>query len=127
MVLRKRLAKFTLLLVFISLACDQAGDILTIEEATERARPSPTVVILELDVAEFDVGDEVIIVGGSSGALVPLFGNAGDRFFSSQVMAGEDAVVLGLQDIDGVVWYQVEGLMGAGWLEEEHLAPPEGE
>lgn len=124
---RRRLAKFSLLLIFIGLACNQAGEVLTIEEATERARPSPTVIVLELDVAEFDVGDEVIIVGGSSGALVPLFGNAGDRFFSSQVMAGEEAIILGLQDIEGVVWYQVEGLMGAGWLEEEHLKPLEGE
>lgn len=110
-------------LVFSVIACEQAGKIITDAQATQTAIPTATVVIFELENAIFDVGDEVVIIGGNFGALVPLYGSAGARFFSSQVLHGTHVAVLGLDEIDDVVWYQIEGLIGNGWILADHLMP----
>jgi hypothetical protein len=118
--------KFVLVLTLIitGLACSRAGELITAEEATRRAVPTATTELLSIEGAAFAVNDEAVIVGGSSGALVPLYGRAGDRFFSSQVLAGTEVVVSAIdRQPDGVFWYEVEGMMGDGWLREGNLAP----
>lgn len=107
--------------MFSIIACEQAGKIVTDAEATLTAMPTATVVSLEIEASKFKLGDEVVIIGGLSGALVPLYGSAGAKFFSSQVLHGTKVAVLGLLEIDGVIWYQIEGLIGAGWLLDDHL------
>ncbi len=112
-------------LLLAAFACTQAGEVITDAEATRRALPTATVVIFELDAAEFDVGDKVVIVGGKFGALVPLYGSACVQFFSSQVLYGTDVEVLGLQECDDNVWYQIEGLIGQGWLLVDNIVSAE--
>ena len=51
-------------LVFSIIACEQAGNVITDAQATQTAIPTATVVILQLDNAVFDVGDDVVIIGG---------------------------------------------------------------
>lgn len=106
-----------LLLMLASLACQQAGRVVSDAEATQLALPTAT---LEVDVsgeAEYQVGEEAIVVGGSYGALVPLFANPGANFFSSQILANSRVTILLLgQDSQGRIWYQVEGIAGSGWL-----------
>lgn len=104
------------------LACAQSGEILSDAEATVRAIPTPTEVVDLSSTALFQIDTTAEVVGGSTGFLVPLYGSPGARFFSSQITAGETVVIQehGL-DEDGVIWYEVEGLAGSGWLTEEHL------
>jgi hypothetical protein len=111
-----------LLLALVGLACSRSGEILTDAQATVANLPTPTAVIDVADDATYQVGDSVTIVGGSAGFLVPLYGEPGARFFSSQINNGETAVVIehGL-DEDETIWYLVEGLAGTGWLTEEFL------
>ncbi|MCH7663493.1 MAG: hypothetical protein IH859_06455 [Chloroflexi bacterium] len=112
-------------LLLASLACAQAGKVITDAEATQTAIPTATVVILELEAAVYDVGDEVVIIGGKFGALVPLYGSACAQFFSSQVLYGTEVEVLGLQECEDIVWYQVEGLIGQGWLLVDNIVSAE--
>ena len=110
---------------FGSLAYANSGQILTNAEATEYYLATPTVEAGDLTgLATFQVGDELEVEGGLFGALVPLFGNPGGRFFISQVLQGTPVTVLELGiDAEGVIWYRVEGLMGTGWLTEANLRP----
>ncbi|MDH5505652.1 MAG: hypothetical protein OEZ02_00345 [Anaerolineae bacterium] len=111
------------LMVLPALACKAAGSIEPSAEATRLAAPSVTPTSEGNSKGIYKVDDEVTIVGGSYGALVPLYGNPGDRFFSSQVLAGTDVVVIAIRTQGDVVWYEVSGNAGNGWLKEENLVP----
>ncbi|MDH3943025.1 MAG: hypothetical protein OEV06_02875 [Anaerolineae bacterium] len=122
--------KITLVIVVLMLsviACANfpEGEIISSEEATQRAMPTATVELLEISGSEFLVGDPAVVIGGRYGALVPLFGNPGDAFFSSQVLHGTYVTVLGLQQLEDVIWYRVEGMMGEGWLLGDNLVTEE--
>ncbi|MCH7480561.1 MAG: hypothetical protein IIC79_04110 [Chloroflexi bacterium] len=112
-------------LLLATLACAQAGKVITDAQATQTAIPTATVVIFQLDAAAFEVGDKVVIIGGKFGALVPLYGSACAQFFSSQVLHGTDVEVLGLLDCEGNIWYQIEGLIGQGWLLVDNIVSVE--
>ena len=117
---------FFAVLALAGLACAQAGKILSDAEATAEALPTPTVVVDLSDVADFQNGQVTTIVGGDSGALVPLYANPGARFFSSQVLHGEEVTILATGiDEDGGLWYEVDGLAGRGWTTTDHLEPVE--
>lgn len=111
-------------LMVISLACGllPVGEIVPDGEATRislpTATPTPDLSVL----GAFAIGEEVLITPGSYGALVPLFGGPGDRFFTSQIRSGEIVVIESVRiSEDGVTWYQVDGQMGAGWLTEDNI------
>lgn len=110
-------------LMLASMACAgiPSGEIISAEDATRTAKPTATTELNELVGAKFSVGDTAVIIGGRFGALVPLFGNPGDAFFSSQVLNGTVVTVLGIQQLGDVIWYRVEGMTGEGWLIEENL------
>jgi hypothetical protein len=113
-----------LALMLASLACAQAGRVVTDAEATQLAMPTATIEVDVSAEAEYQVGEEAIVVGGSYGALVPLFANPGANFFSSQILANSPVTILLLgQDSQGRIWYQVEGQAGSGWLLGENLRP----
>ena len=120
---RFRIAALILALSIAALACAQSGQILSDAEATQLVLPTATIQVDVSDQAEYQVGDTVTMVGGSFGALVPLYGQPGSRFFSSQVRHGETVIVLQLGiDEEGLIWYSVDGLAGTGWIWGEHLA-----
>jgi len=109
-------------LIVSAMACAQAGQILPDAEATQIALPTATTQVDVSAQAEYQVGQTVSMFGGSFGALVPLYGQPGSRFFSSQVSNGEQVVVLELGiDEDGLIWYLVDGQAGTGWIWGEHL------
>jgi hypothetical protein len=117
------------LLVLASLACSQAGEILSPEEATAQAiEASKPKVVVTADVVggtDFAPGDEIEFVG--AGYLVPLKKNPGDRSAYSHAGRGDLGVVLSSQVVDGEVWYQVDGPSGKGWVQTENLKALEGE
>jgi hypothetical protein len=114
---------FLALLVGPSLACAQAGEILSSEEATARARAAvtPTSTRPSVTRAEFQAGDEVEFAG--SGFLVPLYKKIGDSSAFSHAGRGDTGTVLGSQEQDGQIWYLVDGPSGEGWVEADALKP----
>jgi hypothetical protein len=109
-------------LALASLACAQAGSIFSDEQATQEAIPTTTVVVDLTGEAEYQIGENAQIFGGSFGALVPLYGDPGGRFFTSQVPNGSLVTILELgRDENGVIWYEVEGNAGRGWIRAENL------
>jgi hypothetical protein len=108
-------------------ASTKAGRVVSDAEATQIAVPTATT---EVDVsadAEYQVGDNAVVFGGTYGALVPLFAGPGSRTFSSQVLNNTAVTILSLGlDPDGTtIWYEVQALAGRGWLTGENLRHPE--
>lgn len=112
------------LLLILAMACAQSGEILSDAEATIVARPTATEYVDLSGEALYQIGENVTIFGGSYGALVPLFGEPGSRFFSSQINNGALVSILNQAlDKDGNIWYFIEGTAGSGWILVENLAP----
>jgi len=107
-------------LLAFTLACAQSGEIITEAEATARAMPTaaPTRAAMHDDSA-FEVGDQIELV--STGFLVPLYQNAGDRTAFSHAGRGDSGTILGAELVDGVLWYQVESGAGTGWVASEFV------
>lgn len=65
-------------------------------------------------------GDEVYLT--ARGFLVNLFDGPG----SNRIIAGQErgvpVVILTVETVDGVKWYQVEAPTGEGWLPEENIS-----
>jgi hypothetical protein len=115
------------LLGVASLACSQAGDILTPEEATARVQASkePKPELESVSGATFQEGDNIKFVG--TGYLVPLRKNPGDQVAYSHAGRGDTGVILGSREVEDVIWYQVKGPSGEGWVEVESIELLEGE
>lgn len=118
------------LLLLASLACAQAGEILSPAEATARAEEArsptrPAVTPESAGGAEFQPGDSVKFI--STGNIVPLMRNPGDSSAFVRASAGDTATVLGSQEVQGELWYQVNGASGEGWVEAKYLGAVEGE
>ncbi len=114
------------LLGVASLACSQAGEILTPEEATASAEAAktPKPVLESVSGAAFQEGDKIKFVG--TGYLVPLRKDPGDQIAYSHAGRGEEGVVLGSREVDGEIWYQVDGPSGEGWVDAESIEALEG-
>ena len=123
---KQKLFGLSFVFVALSLACAQAGDILTEAEATRRARPTATIEVDLTDVAIFAVDELVQIFADHLGALVPLYKVPGERFFASQI-SNRELVLIQNQgiDADGGIWYYIDGQAGEGWITEELLRVPE--
>jgi hypothetical protein len=124
--MRKSLFLFIALLVLASLACEQAGEVLTEEEATARAeegifRPEEG---SEAAGATLQNGDMATIVG--SGFLINLVDTPGGRIAGSQ-SRGSTVEILGSAVFEEEVWYQVSSATGPGWLKAESLEAVEAE
>jgi hypothetical protein len=125
--MRKGLFLFIGLLVIASLACEQAGDILTPEEATARAQEGvfrPGVDGGSAAGAQFEPGDSAHIIG--TGFLINLQDVPGGRLVGSQ-SRGSTVEILESSEFEGEVWYHVDSETGEGWLRAENLEPIEGE
>ena len=122
------------LLLLSGLACSQAGEILTPAEATAQAeaakatpRPLSTPKTAEEEAISTDlsIGEAVVYVGESY--LIPMFTDPGSRNAFSYAGRGEAATVLDLHEVDGVLWYEVKGGAGQGWVEGKYLQAAAGE
>lgn len=123
---RGRLAGLWLigLLILAGLACAQAGEVLTPEEATERAR-SPAV---NQDTAEgiggdFGVGDTATLTGRSF--LVNLLDGPAGRITAGQER-GVQVTIQQIVEENDVLWYRVDAPGGSGWVRADNLEPLEG-
>lgn len=107
------------ILILASLACAQAGTILTPEEATQQAQATADAGIGTGEGSETDihVGDTVEFVG--IGYLVLLREEPGSESTTVQSQRGVKGTVLGSQIYEDVVWYLIETVGGQGWLPTE--------
>lgn len=103
-----------------TLACAQSGQIITEAEATARAMPTAAPTLSAMDAGSlFAAGDAIELI--SSGFLVPLSKNAGDRTAFSHAARGDMGTILGAEMVDGVIWYQVDSGAGIGWVENTYV------
>ena len=125
--LRKSLLLFISFLVFVTLACNQSGDILTPEEATARAQEGifrPSGGGESAVDAEFAVGGSANVIGSSF--LINILDTPGGRIVGSQGR-GSTVEILASAEFEGEIWYQVDSGIGNGWIKVENLEPIEGE
>lgn len=117
-----------ILVLLISLACTQSGEILTPAEATQRVQATIDAKIIEVDqqaeTAELSNGDTFEFVG--KGFLVSLYSEPGARTAFSHASRGDEGVVISSELLDGVIWYQVDSGAGKGWVPEESVKVVEG-
>jgi len=103
-----------------SLACEKAGEILTPEEATARARQAaePTATPetqVEPTVSEGpQVGDKVQLIGTSY--LVSLVDAPGSRRMIAGQERGVEVTILEVADHEGETWYKIDAPTGVGWV-----------
>ena len=113
----------TLLLV-ATLACAQAGEVLTPAEATERAVGPAVGAGDDAGVeGEYAIGETATLTGISF--LVNLLDAPGGRIVAGQ-QRGAQVTVQGLNELDGEIWYRIEAETGSGWVRASNLEPPAG-
>ena len=113
------------LMLVVSLACTQSGEILTPEEATQRVQATEDAKIVEInqqaESAQLDNGDTFRFVG--KGFLVPIYPEPGARMQYSNASRGDEGVVVSSEIVEGVVWYQIDSGAGEGWVPAESVEP----
>lgn len=111
------------LMILISLACTQSGEILTPAEATQRVQATEDARIVEIDEqaesAELSNGDTFEFIG--KGFLVSLYAEPGARTAYSHASRGDEGVIISSEVVEGTVWYQVDSGAGEGWVPEESI------
>lgn len=120
--MRRSLLFFIVMLVFVGLACQQSGEILSEEDATARAeegifRPESGGSTVG---AELEIGSSATVVG--SGFLINLLDVPGGTIAGSQ-SRGSTVVILSSAEYEGEVWYEVDSETGDGWLKAASLEP----
>lgn len=121
--MRKSLLFLIGILLIAGLACEQAGEILTEEEATARAlegvfRPGESGG--SAAGAQFESGSMATVIG--SGFLINLVDVPGGRIAGSQ-RRGATVEIIESADVEGVIWYHVDSQTGDGWIKAENLEP----
>jgi hypothetical protein len=114
------------LLILASLACAQAGEILTPDEATARAQEAIQPVVSgssSVSGGAFEAGATATLVGRS--LLVNLFDAPGGKISAGQER-GATVTVLEASMLGDVVWYKISAPTGEGWVPEENLEPAAG-
>jgi hypothetical protein len=113
---RKKILLVWVVVLLAGLACE-TGEILSPEEATQRAITAATQAIAtgqgstESGIA---VGEEVEF--DSNEFLVPLAAQPGDQIAAGHVSRDETATVLEKTEIDGEIWYFLDTTGGNGWV-----------
>jgi len=124
---------FLILLILPSLACAQAGEILTPAEATARAEPQSQISLPPGNDASvtptpddavpetpFAAGDEVALAG--KGFLINLMDAPdGNRIVGSQER-GARVTVLEITLRDETVWVRIQAATGEGWVMADNLS-----
>ncbi|RLD11933.1 MAG: hypothetical protein DRI56_00300 [Chloroflexota bacterium] len=113
------------LLLIASLACNQSGDILTPEKATQRVQAVedaiPTVVAIEEEDLEGpQPGDEIYLTAHSY--LVNIVDEPGSLKIIANQQRGIKAIILQVTLHEGELWYYVDAPAGKGWVKEENIS-----
>jgi hypothetical protein len=115
------------LLVLVSLACAESGEILSPEEATLAAqeeslfRPSTGDSIVTTGP---QVGDNVTTIG--RGLIINLFNEPGGRISAGEAR-GSTVEIIDIAEFEGELWYHIDGAGAAGWVPVDNIEPIEGE
>ena len=115
------------LLVLASLACAQAGEVLTPAEATARAETEDLSGFESsgaVEASEFEAGDAATLTGRSF--LVNLYSEPGGKISAGQER-GATVTVLETTMYKDKVWYKIDAPTGEGWVPNDGLEPMEGE
>lgn len=126
MKMRKMLVGIALILAFVVLACSRSGEVLTMEEATRRAMPTP---LPTLDPNQFidgaiEVGAEATLTGRQF--LVNILDNPNGAIVAGESRGTTVVVQQSVQADDGILWYQVLSSSGQiGWVKAENLEAKE--
>jgi hypothetical protein len=124
--MKSRVSFFAIIavLVLASLACKQAGQILTPEEATAIAQQGNKSENQGSSSNgdqdnQFSVGQTVKFAG--TGFLIPIMKEPGDRTIYSNAGRNQTATIKGSREVDGELWYQIESGAGNGWVIAKNL------
>jgi hypothetical protein len=111
------------LFVLVSLACAQAGQIVSPEEATviaqqdrgdiRQAGEGPV-----LEAAGLQIGDTAILIG--RGFLINLYSEPGGRISAGQER-GAEVAILDIAFLDERLWYLIDAPTGEGWVPGDSL------
>lgn len=119
--------KLIALLLLISIACAQSGEILSPEEATIAAQeessfqPSSGDTII---TSGPQIGDEATVTGRS--LVVNLFSEPGGRISAGE--AKDSTVeIIDIAEFEGELWYKIDGAGAAGWVPSENIEAIETE
>jgi hypothetical protein len=113
---RKRILLVWVVVLLAGLACE-TGEILTPEEATQRAITAATQAIATGQAPTeggIPIGEEVEFE--STEFLVPLAAEPGDQIAAGHVSRDETATVLERTEIEGEIWYFLDTTGGNGWV-----------
>jgi len=119
--LRITLTWFIGLLALMSLACAQAGNVISFEDATATAEGKYAPVTNSggtADGADFAIGDTVLLAG--KGFLINLMDTPGGRIAAGQ-QRGAEVEILGSVLYEDVLWYEVDSSTGTGWIKGDNL------
>lgn len=121
--LRTTLTWFIGLLALMSLACAQAGNVISFEDATATAEgkyaPS-TSSGGTADGADFAIGGTAVLAG--KGFLINLMDKPGGRISAGQ-QRGAEVKILSSVLFEDVLWYEVDASTGTGWVKGDSLEP----
>lgn len=125
---RKALTLMIGVLILASLACAQAGEVLTPAEATARAQESAaqpfTSGSTSVEGGVFEAGDSALLTDRSF--LVNLYDEPGGKVTAGQER-GAEVTVLEVSGEGEDIWYKIEAGTGQGWVPAENLKPLEEE
>ena len=112
--------------VLISLACAQAGQIVSPEEATVIAQQNRGGGVRqagegpELETTGLQIGDTVTAILSGRGFLINLYSEPGGRISAGQER-GVEVEVLDIAFLDERLWYLIDAPTGEGWVPEDSL------
>jgi hypothetical protein len=117
------------LLLLVSLACAESGEILSPEEATIAAQEESLFQPVEgasIVTSGPQIGEEAIIAG--TGLVINLFNEPGGRISAGEAR-GATVEIIDIAEFEGELWYHVDGAGAAGWVPADNLEAkePEGE
>ncbi len=116
------------LVVLVTLACAQSGEILSPEEATAAAKEAeegPREVTGGNIVTEGpQIGQAAVLIG--KGVIVNFFNSPGGKISGG---AGRDSkiTILDLAEYEGELWYLVNSSAGDGWVRQNNIEAVAGE
>jgi len=107
----------------MSLACAQAGSVISFEDATATAEGKFAPVTgagAAAAGANFVVGDTALLAG--KGFLTNLMDAPGGRIAAGQ-QRGAEVEILSSALVDDEIWYEVDSSTGIGWVKADSLEP----
>jgi hypothetical protein len=119
------------LLLLASLACAQAGEIMTPAEATALAeatrnpiRPTPTPMAAgeseEASTPEGPQIDDTVYLTGKS-FLISLLSEPGSRRMIAGQERGAKVTIIEIIEHEGELWYKIDAPTGEGWVPAENI------